>query len=99
MSEQIQNAYALARERYAELGVQTDEAMDRLSKISISLHCWQGDDVGGFERDGAELTGGGIQATGDTVDAEIAVGGVEFDLVVCQRRRCHGFLRPRLCCV
>lgn len=65
MSQQIQSAYALAKERYAELGVQVDEAMVRLSKISISLHCWQGDDVGGFERDGAELTGGGIQATGN----------------------------------
>ncbi len=38
------------RERYAELGVDTDRAMERLSKIAISLHCWQGDDVGGFER-------------------------------------------------
>ena len=65
MSQRIQNAYALAKERYAELGVQVDEVMELLSKISISLHCWQGDDVGGFERDGAELTGGGIQATGN----------------------------------
>jgi L-rhamnose isomerase len=39
--------------------------MERLSKIAISLHCWQGDDVGGFEKAGAELSGGGIQATGN----------------------------------
>jgi L-rhamnose isomerase len=62
-SEQIEQAYKLANERYAELGVDTGKAMGRLSRIAISLHCWQGDDVGGFER--AEgLSGGGIMATG-----------------------------------
>ena len=62
---QIREAYSLAKERYAELGVDTDEAITRLSEIPISLHCWQGDDVGGFETNGAELSGGGIQATGN----------------------------------
>ena len=58
-SRQIEQAYKLARERYAELGVDTDKALGRLGKIPISLHCWQGDDVGGFENaDG--LSGGGI---------------------------------------
>ena len=59
----IENAYTLAKARYAELGVDTEKAMDKLAKIAISLHCWQGDDVGGFESDGG-LTGGGIMATG-----------------------------------
>jgi L-rhamnose isomerase len=60
----IEKAYELAKERYAALGVDTDRAMERLAAIPISLHCWQGDDVGGFET--AEgLTGGGIQATGN----------------------------------
>ena len=63
--EEIDKMYKLARERYAELGVDTDEAITRLSEIPISLHCWQGDDVGGFETNGAELSGGGIQATGN----------------------------------
>jgi len=65
MSEQkdIEKAYAIARERYAECGVDTDRAMGRLSKIAISIHCWQGDDVGGFE-DAGGLRGGGIVATG-----------------------------------
>ncbi len=65
MSEQkyIEKAYAIARERYAEYGVDTDRAMERLSRIAISIHCWQGDDVGGFE-DAAGLRGGGIVATG-----------------------------------
>ena len=60
----ITQAYRIARERYAMLGVDTEKAMKRLAKMSISLHCWQGDDVGGFETADAELTGG-IQATGN----------------------------------
>ncbi len=61
---QIQDAYALARERYAALGVDTDAALARLAAIPISLHCWQGDDVRGFENPAGELTGG-IAATGN----------------------------------
>ena len=61
---QIQNAYSLAQERYADLGVNTEQALARLERVSISLHCWQGDDVGGFENPGGELTGG-IAATGN----------------------------------
>jgi L-rhamnose isomerase len=49
-SKIIEKAYNAAQERYAELGVDTNRAMKRLSRIAISLHCWQGDDVGGFER-------------------------------------------------
>ncbi|MBC7879603.1 MAG: L-rhamnose isomerase [Anaerolineales bacterium] len=60
----IQSAYQLAKERYAALGVDTEKAMARLEKVSISLHCWQGDDVGGFENPGGELSGG-IAATGN----------------------------------
>ncbi len=60
----IQEAYRLAQERYAAFGVDTDAALDRLAAISISLHCWQGDDVGGFENPDAGL-GGGIAATGN----------------------------------
>lgn len=60
----VEKAYELAKERYAEIGVNTDKAMTALKKIPISLHCWQGDDVGGFEST-AGLTGGGIQATGN----------------------------------
>jgi L-rhamnose isomerase len=62
--KQIQDAYALAKERYAMLGVDADQALDTLAQIPISLHCWQGDDVGGFENPDAEL-GGGIAATGN----------------------------------
>lgn len=62
---QIEERYALAKEQYAALGVNTDTVMNTLSSIPISLHCWQGDDVGGFETSDAELSGGGIQATGN----------------------------------
>jgi L-rhamnose isomerase len=60
----IEGAYAIAKERYARLGVGIDSALDRLGRISLSLHCWQGDDVGGFEESGAAL-GGGLAATGN----------------------------------
>ena len=58
------NPYEYAKERYAALGVDTDAAIEQLKSIAISLHCWQGDDVGGFENPDQELTGG-IMATGN----------------------------------
>src|SRR5512144_2110901 len=63
-AEKIQDAYRLAAERYRELGVDTEAAVARLKTIPISLHCWQGDDVGGFENQGAEL-GAGLAVTGN----------------------------------
>jgi L-rhamnose isomerase len=62
--QQIQDVYTLAQERYALLGVDTDAALARLAGIPVSLHCWQGDDVAGFENPEGEL-GGGIAATGN----------------------------------
>ena len=59
----IEKAYQLAKEQYAEWGVDADRALQRLARIAVSMHCWQGDDVGGFESE-AGLTGGGIMATG-----------------------------------
>jgi len=60
----IQDAYANAKERYADLGIDVDQALARLEKIAISLHCWQGDDVGGFENPAAPI-GGGLAVTGN----------------------------------
>ena len=60
----ITKAYELARQAYAEMGVDTNKAMAALAKVEISLHCWQGDDVGGFEA-GAGGAGGGTLATGN----------------------------------
>jgi L-rhamnose isomerase len=58
-----ERAYKTAQKHYTELGVDTDKAIERLSKIAVSIHCWQGDDVGGFESS-AGLSDGGIMATG-----------------------------------
>ena len=63
MKNSVNNAYELAKEKYAEIGVSTDEAIKKLLEIPLSMHCWQGDDVLGFENTGQELTGG-IQVTG-----------------------------------
>jgi L-rhamnose isomerase len=60
----IEKSYQLAKQRYAELGVDTDQALKKLAGISISMHCWQGDDVGGFENTGAAL-GDGLAVTGN----------------------------------
>lgn len=59
----IEKNYAIAKERYAALGVDTDKAIATLEKTPISLHCWQADDVVGFERN--EAASGGIQTTGN----------------------------------
>lgn len=61
---QQEQAYQLAKERYAALGVDTDAALAQLKTIPISLHCWQGDDVGGFEDPDRGL-GGGLMTTGN----------------------------------
>jgi L-rhamnose isomerase len=63
--KRIENSYRIAREEYAEFGVDTDRALDLLDHTPISLHCWQADDVSGCERSDAVLSGGGIQATGN----------------------------------
>ena len=63
-SKNIEQAFNLARQQYADWGVDVDRAMQRLSGIAVSLHCWQGDDVGGFENAGEEL-GGGLAVTGN----------------------------------
>jgi L-rhamnose isomerase len=63
--DQVLKSYENAKEQYAALGVNTDEALEKLNQVKISLHCWQTDDVGGFETPDAELGGGGIQVTGN----------------------------------
>jgi len=60
----VESAYRLAQERYASLGVNTEAVLKKLAKVPVSLHCWQGDDVGGFENFGGALTGG-IVSTGN----------------------------------
>ena len=62
----MNDAYALAKAKYQELNIDTEQAMETLARTPISIHCWQGDDVGGFENTGEALSGG-IQATGDYI--------------------------------
>jgi L-rhamnose isomerase len=76
---QIEGAYTLAQERYAGLGVDADQALAALGQVALSLHCWQGDDVAGFESPDAELTGG-IAATGNYPGKARTAGELRADL-------------------
>lgn len=62
--QMVKSAYDIAKERYAAVGVDTEAVIEKLGKISLSMHCWQADDVTGFENPDGQLTGG-IQATGN----------------------------------
>lgn len=62
--ELIKNAYEIAKQRYAELGVDTEKVLQQMQDFHLSMHCWQADDVTGFENQDGELTGG-IQSTGN----------------------------------
>jgi L-rhamnose isomerase len=63
-NRKLEQAFSLARDRYEQTGVDVNRALKRLAAIPVSLHCWQGDDVGGFENFGGTL-GGGLVATGN----------------------------------
>ena len=81
----IQQAFEVAAERYAAVGVDVRKALEDMKKISLSLHCWQADDVSGFENQGGSLTGG-IQVTGNypgrarTID-ELRRGCIEGEIL------------------
>jgi len=79
-SSKIVNAFEAAKEKYAGMGVDVEKAIDALKRVSISIHCWQGDDVGGFEKPGAELSGGGIQVTGDFKGRARTIDELRMDL-------------------
>ena len=76
----IKQMYEVAKERYAAHGVDTDKAIEALKKISFSLHCWQTDDVSGFENQGGELSGG-IQVTGNYPGRARTIDEVRADLI------------------
>ncbi len=65
MNDGIEEKFESAKKYYADYGVDVDKALEKLKEIPISVHCWQGDDCGGFEKPDAELSGGGILATGN----------------------------------
>ena len=76
----IERSYASAREKYAGRGVDTENALARLQAISLSLHCWQGDDVGGFEKRAEGLAGSGLQVTGSAPGRARDVGELRADM-------------------
>lgn len=76
----IDKAYELAKVEYAKLGVDTDKVLKELDKVNISLHCWQTDDVGGFETPESTLGGGGIQVTGNYLGKATSIEEMRNDL-------------------
>src|SRR5271155_6217855 len=72
--------YSYAREIYSAHGVDTEAVLQRLGAVALSLHCWQGDDVGGFETPAAKLSGGGIQTTGNYPGKARTLGELRQDL-------------------
>ncbi len=77
--EQVTSAYNYAKEVFSKYGVDTDQAMKQMDEIPISIHCWQGDDVRGFESPDVELSGG-IQATGNYPGAAKTPAQLKADL-------------------
>ena len=77
--KQVRDTYSLARERYGLLGVDAEGALAKLAGIPVSLHCWQGDDVGGFEAPGTDL-GGGLAVTGNYPGKPRSAGELRADL-------------------
>ncbi|WP_125713056.1 L-rhamnose isomerase [Companilactobacillus kedongensis] len=79
-TEEVEDAYKVAKERYAEIGVDTEAVMKQLGKVKLSVHCWQGDDIHGFLFPGQELTGGigvsgnypGIARTPDELSGDLS---------------------------
>lgn len=57
MTTQLEQAWDLAKQRFAAVGVDVEEALRQLDRLPVSMHCWQGDDVAGFENPGGSLTG------------------------------------------
>lgn len=69
-----------AKKKYKEQGADAENALDILSRTPVSIHCWQGDDVGGFEHPGATLDGGGIQCTGNYPGKARSIDELRMDL-------------------
>jgi L-rhamnose isomerase len=76
----VESSYRHARDAYAAIGVDTDEALRNMDRVVISLQCWQADDVGGFEKPDAALAGGGILATGNAPGRAKTIGQLREDI-------------------
>lgn len=80
MKESVNKAYAIAKERYAELGVDTEKVLSQMQDFHLSMHCWQADDVKGFEVQAGALTGG-IQSTGNYPGAARNIDELRDDIL------------------
>ena len=80
MNRKIEENYNSAKEYYNSIGIDVEEKLQRLKDISISIQCWQGDDVGGFETPGSVLSGGGIQVTGNHVGKARSISELQEDM-------------------
>ncbi|MEW4428714.1 L-rhamnose isomerase [Paenibacillus pabuli] len=79
MDNQVKQAYEAAKLLYAQHGIDTDEVLEKLAEIKVSVHCWQGDDVKGFLNQDGELTGG-ISVTGQYPGAATTPAELRADL-------------------
>lgn len=80
MKESVNKAYAIAKERYAELGVDTEKVLSQMQDFHLSMHCWQADDVKGFEVQAGALSGG-IQSTGNYPGAARNIDELRDDIL------------------
>ena len=80
MKESVNKAYAIAKERYAELGVDTEKVLSQMQEFHLSMHCWQADDVKGFEVQAGALSGG-IQSTGNYPGAARNIDELRADIL------------------
>ncbi len=76
----IEKAYEIAKQQYAQIDIDTDKALKQLKTIPISMHCWQGDDVGGFEHVGGTELSGGIQVTGNYPGKATTIDQLRLDI-------------------
>ena len=79
-SELIEQAYQVAKARYAELGIDTEKVIEQLQDFHLSMHCWQADDVHGFEPKAGAMSGG-IQSTGDYPGAARNIDELRADIL------------------
>jgi L-rhamnose isomerase len=79
-TDRIEKTFQLAKEQYAEIGVDAEKAVEKMNEVVISLHCWQTDDVGWFETPDATLSGGGIQSTGNYPGKAKTIAQMRADL-------------------
>ena len=78
--ELIKKSYEIAKERYAEIGIGTDKVLEQLQDFHLSMHCWQADDVKGFEVQAGAMSGG-IQSTGDFPGAARNIDELRADVL------------------